>query len=133
VAWQQASLPTPNPKIAPGRAIVGKDAFLETRGQLHFAHRESTPLGELRIDAVGRYDVDWGDGERSGPFSIEGRPWPDGEIKHAYQRAGTYDVIITERWTATWRLGGESGTLLGAQTSGRIDDFPAQEIQAVIR
>lgn len=132
LAWQQVSLPTPNPRIAPGRAIVGKDAFLETRGQLQFTHRESTPLGELRIDAIGRYHVDWGDGEQTGPHGAEGRPWPDGQIKHDYQRAGTYDLTITERWTATWQLGGEGGSLLGGQTSGRIDDFPVQEIQAVI-
>jgi hypothetical protein len=132
LAWQQVSLPTPQPRIAPGRAIVGKDAFLETRGQLQFTHTEPTPLGELRIDAIGRYHVDWGDGEQSGPHSIEGKPWPDGEIKHEYQRVGTYDVVITERWTATWQLGGEGGSLLGGQTSGRIDDFPVQQIQAVI-
>jgi hypothetical protein len=132
LAWQQADLPKPDPKIAPGRAIVGKDAFLETRGRLHFTHREQTPLGELRIEATGRYYVDWGDGESTGPFSIEGTPWPAGEIKHDYQRAGTYDVVITARWTATWQLGSDGGSLPNGQTSGRIDDFPAQEIQAVI-
>lgn len=132
VAWQQVPLPTPNPRIAPGRAIVGKDAFLETGGHLHLTHTEQTPIGELRIDAIGRYDVDWGDGEKTGPYSVEGKPWPDGEIKHDYQWAGTYDVIITERWTATWTLGGDGGSLLGGQTTGRIDDFPVQQIQAVI-
>jgi hypothetical protein len=132
LAWQQVSLPTPDPWIAPGRAIVGKAAFLETKGQLAFTYREPTPLGELRIDAVGRYEVDWGDGNTTGPFSVEGKAWPEGAIKHDYQWAGAYDVVITERWTATWRLGGDSGNLLGAQTSGRIDDFPVQEIQAVI-
>lgn len=132
LAWQQVSLPIPNPKIAPGRTIVGKDAFLETRGQLQVTHRESTPLGELRIDAIGRYHVDWGDGEQTGPHGAEGRPWPDGEIKHQYLRSGMYDVVITERWTATWQLAGDGGSLLGGQTVGRIDDFPVQQIQAVI-
>lgn len=132
LAWQQVSLPTPNPKIAPGRAIVGKDAFLETGGQLRFSHREPTPLGELRIEATGRYHVDWGDGERTGPHGFEGQAWPDGEIKHQYQRAGTYNVVVTEHWTATWQLGGDGGGLPNGQTSARISDFPAQEIQAVI-
>jgi hypothetical protein len=133
LAWQQASLPKPDPKIAPGRAIVGKWAYLETQGQLRFTHRESTPLGELHIEATGRYHVDWGDGEKTGPHSMEGGKWPDGQIRHQYQDAGTYDVVVTEHWTATWRLGSDGGDLLGAQTTGRIDDFPAQQIQAVIR
>lgn len=132
LAWQRAPLPKPNPKIAPGRAIVGKDAFLETGGQLHFSHRESTPLGELRIEATGSYHVDWGDGESTGPHRGEGKPWPDGQITHDYQRAGAYDIVVTEQWTATWQLGNDGGNLSGGQTSGRIDAFPAQEIQAVI-
>lgn len=132
LAWQRAPLPTPSPTIAPGRAIVGKQAFLETGGQLHFSHRESTPIGELRIEATGRYYVDWGDGERTGPHSVEGKPWPDGEIKHDYQRAGRYDVVVTEQWTATWQLGSDGGNLPNGQTGGRIHNFPAQEIQAVI-
>lgn len=133
LAWQQASLPTPDPKIEPGRAIVGKDAFLETQGRLRFSHREPTPLGELQIEAVGRYHVDWGDGETTGPHSVEGQPWPHGQIKHQYQDAGAYDVVVTERWTATWQLSGEGGSLLGGETRGQIDNFPAQEIQAVVR
>lgn len=132
LAWQRADLPVPNPKIAPGRAIVGKPAFLETGGQLRFSHKEQTPIGELRIEATGRYHVDWGDGESTGPHGVEGKPWPDGEIKHDYQWAGTYDVVVTKHWTATWQLGSDGGSLPNGQTSGRIDDFPAQEIQAVI-
>lgn len=133
LAWQRAPLPNPNPKIAPGRAIVGKWAYLETRGQLRFSHREATPLGELRIEATGRYHVDWGNGDETGPHSIEGDAWPDGQIKHGYQDVGTYDVVVTVRWTATWQLGTEGGNLPGGQTSGRIDDFPVQQIQAVVR
>jgi len=41
-------------------------------------------------------------------------------------------VVVTERWAATWRLGGQGGTLRALQTTGRIDDFPVQQIQAVI-
>ena len=132
LAWQRVELPTPAPRIAPGRAIVGKDAFLETNGRVRLSHREATPLGELRIEAVGTYHVDWGDGEKTGPHSAESRPWPDGEIKHDYQTHGAYRVVVTQRWAATWQLGSDGGRLPDGETVGRIDDFPVQEIQAVI-
>lgn len=37
-----------------------------------------------------------------------------------------------EKWTADWSLGGESGVLRTLQTTGTINDFPVQQIQAVI-
>ncbi len=132
LALQRVELPTPGPRIAPGRAIVGKDAFLETNGRTRVSHREATPLGELTIDAVGRYYVDWGDGEKTGPHSVEGKPWPDGEIRHQYQNHGAYNVVVTEEWTATWQLAGDGGSLPGGRTTGRIDNFSVQQIQAVI-
>jgi hypothetical protein len=131
-AWQLAALPQPRPAIAPGWAIVGKFAYLETRGQGWFVHTEATPLGELRIEASGRYYVDWGDGELTGPHSTEGQPWPHGTIKHDYQWSGSYDVVVTQRWTATWQLGDRGGPLPEGTTTGRIDGFSAREIQAVV-
>jgi hypothetical protein len=41
-------------------------------------------------------------------------------------------VVVTERWTATWSFGSESGRLDELRTVGRIDDFPVQQIQAVV-
>ena len=82
--------------------------------------------------AKGSYTVDWGDGTQSGPHSFEGKPWPEGQITHDYLNVGSYDIVVTERWTATWRLGGESGSLRTLQTTGRIDDFPVEQLQAVI-
>jgi hypothetical protein len=131
--WERVPLPKPQPLIAPGRAITGKPAYLETRGQVGYTFTTDTVFGQLVIVATGSYVVDWGDGEKSGPHSFEGKPWPDGRITHDYLNVGSYDVIVTERWTATWRLGGESGILRTLQTTGRIDDFPVQQIQAVVR
>jgi hypothetical protein len=131
--WERVPLPKPQPAIAPGRAITGKHAYLETRGEIGHTYTNDTVFGQLVIVATGSYVIDWGDGERSGPHSFEGRPWPDGQITHEYLNVGSYDVVVTERWTATWRLGGESGVLRTLQTTGRIDDFPVQQIQAVIR
>lgn len=131
--WEEVLLPAPMPYIAPGWAITGKLAYLETRGETTKAYRAETPFGPLVIDATGTYYVDWGDGEQSGPHSREGRPWPEGEITHDYVWARTYDITVTQRWVATWSVGGDRGTLRQLATSGTIDDFPAREIQAVVR
>jgi hypothetical protein len=71
--WEEVLLPKPQPYIAPGWAITGKYAYLETRGELRDVFRKATPIGPLEITSTGRYYVDWGDGERTGPHSVEGR------------------------------------------------------------
>jgi len=131
--WETVPLPIPKPYIAPGWAITGKLAYLETNGELRHTYTTTTPFGPLEIVATGRYYVDWGDGESSGPHSVEGKPWPNGEITHDYVWAKTYTIVVSERWTASWRLGGLSGTLRELRTSGQISDFAARQIQAVIR
>ena len=116
-----------------GRAITGLLAYLETRGTTtHTLTEPGTPFGSLTIVATGRYYVDWGDGTKTGPHSAEGGPWPDGKITHEYINIGAYDVIVTEWWTATWSFGDQSGTFDELRTVGRIDDFPVEQIQAVV-
>jgi hypothetical protein len=133
-AWEQrVVLPRPSPRIAPGRAITGKLAYLETQGQTTHVHTEDTMFGPLRIQATGSYRVSWGDGSQTGPHSHEGAPWPDGHITHEYRDIGTYDIVVTQHWTAEWSLGGERGLLRTLQTSGRITAFPVEQIQAVVR
>lgn len=131
--WELVPLPRPKPYIGPGRAITGKLAYLETQGEVAHTYTNNTIFGLLEIVATGRYFVDWGDGTSDGPYAHEGDEWPDGRITHQYIDVGTYDVVVTERWTATWRLAGQSGSLRTLQTVGRFDDFPVQQIQAVIR
>lgn len=130
--WEDISLPVPRPSIAPGRAITGKLAYLETNGEIRHVYTNSTVFGPLEMVAIGSYIVNWGDGKTSGPHTLEGKPWPDGQITHEYETVNKYDIVVTEHWTATWRLGGHSGVLRTMQTSGRIDDFPVEQIQAVI-
>lgn len=130
--WQRARLPSPAPHIAPGRAITGKLAYLETRGTTTTTHAEDTVLGRLEVRATGRYYVDWGDGEKSGPHSVEGMPWPTQTITHEWTHVGTYSIVATEAWKATWRLGPASGTLPERRSEGRIDGFPVEQIQAVV-
>ncbi len=131
--WERVPLPKPQPRIAPGRAITGKLAYLETRGETAHTYTNDTVFGPLEIVAKGSYTVNWGDGDTTGPHAFEGKPWPEGRITHDYVHVGHYDVVVTERWTATWQLGGESGVLRTLQTTGRIDDFPVEQIQAVVR
>jgi hypothetical protein len=131
--WEQVPLPVPKPAIAPGRAITGKTAYLETKGEITHTYTNNTIFGPLEIASTGRYYVDWGDGKgEAGPYSLEGQPWPGGVITHQYVNVGTYTVTVTEKWVGQWRLGGESGTLRTLETVGSIADFPVQQIQAVI-
>jgi len=130
--WERVPLPKPLPSIAPGRAITGKLAYFETRGETAHTYTNDTVFGPLQIVARGSYTVAWGDGETTGPHSFEGMPWPAGQITHDYLKVGAYDIVVTEKWTATWRLDGESGVLRTLQTTGRIEDFPVEQIQAVI-
>ncbi|MDQ4069332.1 MAG: hypothetical protein M3203_07665 [Actinomycetota bacterium] len=106
---------------------------METNGETRHVYTNSTVFGPLQIVATGSYTIDWGDGETSGPYPFEGKPWPDGKITHEYQNVGNHDIVVTERWTANWSLGGQSGVLRTLETTGRIDDFPVEQIQAVIR
>lgn len=130
--WESVDLPAPSPRIQPGWAITGKWAYLETRNQTTFTFEKDTEVGRLTIVATGTYYVDWGDGNTTGPHSMEGRPWPDGVIRHQYTHVGRYDVVATERWVADWYLGPWSGRLHQLETSGRIDDFEVRQIQAVV-
>lgn len=130
--FQEVALPVPAPRIAPGRAITGLAAYLETRGATGHSFTRTTPFGPMTIVATGTYGVDWGDGTLTGPHLVEGRAWPHGEITHRYRDVGNYDVVVTEAWTATWRVGDQSGTLEGLRTTARIDAFPVGEIQAVV-
>lgn len=129
--WEEVPLPSPQPAIAPGWAISGKLAYLETRGERTHTYYNDTPLGRLEIVATGTYEVDWGDGTAPQSYDVDGAPWPEGQITHDYQWAGTYNVVVTEHWTATWHLGGGSGNLRRLRTEGSIDNFEVRQIQAV--
>ena len=129
--WGSVPLPRPAPRIAPGWAVTGRRGYLETGNGPAARFVRDTPHGQLVIDAVGRYYVDWGDGNATGPHDGPGLPWPSGTITHTYERVGEYEVVVTQRWTADWHLGDESGHLTGLATHGRIGRFPARELQAV--
>jgi hypothetical protein len=128
-------LPPPEPEIAPdGQAITGLAAVLETNGALtHAIGPEPTALGPISVEASGAYWVDWGDGSpEAGPFAFEGEAYPTGRIWHHYRWTGNYTVTLRQRWSATWSLGGDSGTVEGllTETTVPVEVF---EVQAVIR
>jgi len=131
--WETIPLPAPKPMVPPGYAITGKPAYLVTDGQVAPpAFHQQTVVGPLNISAKGVYEVDWGDGSVTGPYTAEGLPYPNGNIAHTYDDVGSYTVTVIETWTATWSLGVAAGTLEQLHTQGVIDAFPVRQIQAVI-
>jgi hypothetical protein len=134
-SWVRAQvLPVPAPRIGAGRFVVGLEAFLETGTSLRLERVDASPFGSavlsLRSDVV----VDWGDGrgEDGGPFASVGGPYPGGDITHVYQEMGFYDVVVTQRWTLDWSVGGAGGTITGVETTGTLADFEVFAVEAVI-
>lgn len=137
LAWsfiKQATPPATEPHIAPGYAITGKRAFLETKGLPTAQQTFDTILGPLKISfEASTYTVDWGDGSNidTGPFPIPGAPYPNGKATHVYTHARTYDVTVKTNWVAHWSVANESGNLDGLSRTERIEDFEARQLQAV--
>ncbi|MHB1533810.1 MAG: hypothetical protein ACYC1D_04200 [Acidimicrobiales bacterium] len=134
--WQTLPLPVPHPTIPPGYALAGKPAYLVTGGTTAPpAWSENTPLGPLRIQAVGEYFVDWGDGTSpalAGPYDVEGQAWPVGGVSHTYDVVGVDTVTVDERWTARWSLAGATGSLGQLQTQATIVGLPVRQVEAVL-
>lgn len=133
--WQDHGvnlLSRPGPHIAPGYALTGNPGYLETGAQLAQSFSDPTPAGTLDISAHGQLYVDWGDGSGwSGPYDTPGAPWPTGTITHVWADVGRYDVVVQERWSATWSLGGASGSLTSLQTQGSIPAFEVRQLESV--
>jgi hypothetical protein len=126
-------LPVPAPRIDPGVMLVGLESFLEVGSPITYDLGEpGTPFGPATFTFSSTVTVDWGDGEVTGPVASAGGPYPDGDLRHVYTRQGSYDVVVTQDWTATWQIGAESGTIDGLQTTGTLAGFPVQEREAVI-
>lgn len=137
LAWafvKQASPPASEPYVAPGHAITGRKAFLETRGPTTNTQTFDTQLGPLSITfEAHQYTVNWGDGSDidEGPFPVPGAPFPDGKATHVFTHARTYDIVVRTEWTARWSVGGESGMLEGLSRTEQLTGFEARQLQAV--
>ena len=129
---EEIDLPVPAPSIAPGFALTGKPAYLETGTTLDPPTVERpTELGTITVTPRGVYVVDWGDGTPPERHAVEGGPWPDGRISHVYTRTGRYDVVVAVEWTAQWVVAGVPGTLDGLRTEATVAGFEARQLQAV--
>lgn len=87
------------------------------------------------------YDVDWGDPNPDGSphgeavtrnHPNQGGPYPNGDLRHQYIDRGNVTIDVTQRWTAQWTAGGQSGTIADRLTTSASRTIPVQEIQAVI-
>jgi hypothetical protein len=122
----------PAPSIAPGYALAGKLGYLETHASTTRQFSNPTPLGLLTISAHGSFLVDWGDGTgQQGPYDTAGAPWPDGQITHAWNDIGRYDISVIEVWTATWSLAGADGSLTALRTQGTMPRFEVRQLESV--
>lgn len=135
--FEEAPLDRPAPRIQPGWALTGKQAFLEV-GSAALSRQFSfdTVVGRINLDVTSYITVDWGDGTTTGPHYSEGGPWPDGDITHIYQRAGVYTVTVTQHWEGDWGVtggaaGGLGGDLPPLPLTSTIDNFEARQVQAV--
>ena len=116
VAWSEAAfLPDNDLQIDPdGQALTGMPAYLEIQGDRTLGHEAELPAPfstTVTFEASATYDVAWGDGASSGPFTSTGGPYPDGDITHTYTDTGDVEVVVTAQWTGTWSVGEFSGEL----------------------
>ncbi len=143
-AWYwETKLPPPTLATSPpDGAITGLDLYLAIGGQQRMT-LDVPALGyvvHLEVSSV--YDVDWGDPRPDGStlgravtkgHPTQGGPYPNGDLRHQYIDRGDVTVEVTQRWTAAWSAGGQSGTIADRLATSATITIPVQEIQAVLR
>jgi len=87
-------------------------------------------------------DVDWGDPSPSNETQLgysvtkghrtRGGLWPNGDLRHQYILRGDVTIRVTQRWTAQWSGGGQSGTIADRLGTAARLTIPVQEIVAVL-
>ncbi len=141
-AWYtEVVLPDPTLATNPTRAITGLDTFL-TIGGPQTVTWAGTALGhQVRLDVASTYDIDWDDprpdSQPNGRARItgttsQGGPYPHGDLRHQYIDRGPVTIQVTQRWTAHWSAGGQSGTLADRLLTTSSLVLPVEELQAVV-
>ncbi len=134
----------PDPGLAtspPNGAITGLDLYLSIGGPQHLTFDVAALGYDVRIEATSVYDVDWGDPRPdSSPHGEavtedhpnQGGPYPTGDLRHQYIDRGEVTITVTQKWTAQWTAGGESGTIEDRLVTSASRTIPVQEIQAIV-
>jgi len=142
-AWfWQTTLPDPSPATSPpDGAITGLDCYLAIGGPQTLS-LDAAALGfVIHFDITSVYDIDWGDPSPDGSalgravttgHTTRGGPYPTGDLRHQYIQRGSATITVTQRWTATWSGGGESGTIADQLSTTSAITIPVQEIQALL-
>lgn len=136
LAWvRDAELPPPRPVIAPGWAITGLPAYLESNGTaVHQPPSEGTPHGDLVVTAeFAHLTVDWGDGRGSQRYDSLGGPYPGGDVTHTYVDVGARQVQVTQHWDVTASVGGVSMTFDGMYSDAAPLILDVEQVQAVLQ
>lgn len=140
---QDIGLPDPIVALPPGRAIAGLDICMILSGPQTMTFDKTVFGYRVQIEATSTYDVDWGSndsrpGQRSDRYTT-GKTTQGaycdrgGTIRHQYTRRGPVTIVVTQRWTAQWRVGADSGVIADElRTTTTLTDFPVVEVQAVI-
>ena len=117
-AFATTPLATPTAHVQPpgGATLINLRTYFQltwppTPGDDGYAPghiRSLTLLGQdvqLRIRAAS-HTYDFADGERLGPTTSAGGPYPTGDITHTYTKTGTYTPTALTTLTADYRLPG---------------------------
>lgn len=143
-AWYwETKLPSPTLSTSPSNgAVAGLDLYLSIGGQQSVTY-DVPALGYMvHLEVSSVYDVDWGDpqpdGSRLGSAVTKGHrsqggPYPNGDLRHQYIHRGSATVEVTQRWTARWSAGGQSGAIADRLATSGTTTFPVQEIQALLK
>lgn len=130
---QDFTLPAPQPVVAPGWALTGKTAYLDSNAQPTAQAGYDTVLGPLTFEARWTHlTVDWGDGRGPLRYDSLGGPWPDGDVTTVYGDTATVAIDVVQYWTLTWNVGGGGGQIDGMSSTATIPDFQIRQLQAVI-
>jgi hypothetical protein len=142
-AWYwQTTLPDPTLATSPlDGAITGLDLYLSIGGPQTMTI-DVTALGyDVHLDISSVYDVRWGDPRPDGTptgaavtrdHPTQGGPYPHGDLRHQYIERGRATIEVTQKWTARWSAGGQSGTIADRLSTSASRTIPVQEIQAVL-
>jgi len=143
-AWYwETTLPDPTLASSPpdAKAITGLDLYLAIGGPQNLT-LDVPALGYMvHLEVSSVYDVSWGDPKpddsargravtRNHP--TQGGLYPVGDLRHQYINRGEVTIEVTQKWTARWSAGDESGVIADRLATSATRTIKVEEIQAVV-